>query len=146
MARVLGSAGIAVAKVPEPLVDGPVAGRAEVAETHGQRGAAAAGGGVGEVGGRVLEDRDEVGLRECIGIHAITDRQGHGIGAGRHVDGGRILQGRGITVPEIPKPARDGAGAEIGELHNERRAARKRCAREVGCHLGMCPQRTEEQQ
>ena len=70
-------------------------------------------------GWRWLGDRDVVGLGLEVRSRGPGCGEGDGVGAGLGVGVGRVLEGGGREVAEVPGPGGDGAAGEVGEGDRE---------------------------
>ena len=122
--------GGAVAEAPAPARH---AAARPVDEGDRQRSAAVRGRCI-EVGRRRRSrqrDRDVVGANELVGALGPARDEPHRVRPRRVVGVARRSQHGAGTVAEVPAPARDVAGGEVGEGHRERRLPGERRRREV---------------
>ena len=130
--RVLQAGSVPIAKNPAPA-RGAV--RGQVGEVDVER-RTARGRRPGEIRYRRVAWRfgyaDVVHLDHLIGSATVGGGQGHGVGTGGGVGVGRVLQDRGVPVPEVPGPARGAVRRQVGEVDVERVVSRSGGSRKVG--------------
>ena len=129
MDRVLLVRGSAVTKPPGPcrraaagtILEPDLQGCSPDGVVHGE-------GGDGGLAG--LQDGDGPSLGR--GLSHDCDRKGDGKGPSSFIDMHGVLPGGGAPVAEVPAPRGWGSGGQIGEMHGERRIARRRRSGETG--------------